>query len=78
MPVEPAREHPDVEAFQDPGRRAPEDGHEVQDVLHDGEAEPAERSVHEAVEDIVDLIAGDQVEQDDAGALQRLFDEAGP
>ena len=75
VPVQAARHDPDVEAFQHARRGAAEPGHEVHDVLDDREPEAAERAVHEAVHHVVDLVAHDQVQEHEPGALEELLDD---
>ena len=75
MGVEAARDHTNEEPLQHPLHVAAEHSDEVEDVLDDGEPEPAQRAVDETVQHVVDLVAGDQDDQDDADALQDLLDE---
>ena len=70
MGVQPARDHAHEEPVQHARRLAAEHAHEVEDVLDDREAEPADGAVDEPVHHVVDLVARDQVDQHDPEPLR--------
>ena len=73
--VEAARDHAYEEPLEHAADVTTEHGDEVEDVLDDGEAEPAERAVDEAVHHVVDLVTSDQHDQHDAEPLEDLLHE---
>ena len=75
--VQATRQHPDVEALEDSRRTAAEDADEIEDVLHDREAQPAYGPIHEPVHHVVDLVHGDEADHHHARGLQRLLGDGG-
>ena len=75
MAVEAARDDADEEPLHHSVGRPAEHAEEVEDVFDDGEAQSADRPVHEPVHRAVRLVAGDEEDEHDAESLQRLLDE---